>query len=102
MDRVSLPIAVPDRLRSNTIKRNRQLFHYRGTQQREVDLILERHGGEIVKVKASGTPASGAGLRYLREKLGARLNAGVVLHAGADTLPFGDRLAAVPISGQST
>ncbi len=80
-----------------------QLFHYRDKQQREVDVILERHGGEIVgvEVKASATPASGdfAGLRYLRDKLGARFNAGVVLHTGADTLPFGDRLAAVPISG---
>ena len=80
-----------------------QLFHYRDQQQREVDVILERHSGEIVgvEVKASATPAARdfAGLRYLRDKLGARFKAGVVLHTGADTLPFGDRLAAVPISG---
>lgn len=80
-----------------------QLFHYRDKQQREVDVILERHGGEIVgvEVKAGATPASGdfAGLRYLRDKLSARFRAGVVLHTGADTFPFGDRLAAVPISG---
>jgi predicted AAA+ superfamily ATPase len=80
-----------------------QLFHYRDQQQREVDVILERHSGEIVgvEVKASATPAARdfAGLRYLRDKLGTRFKAGVVLHTGADTLPFGDRLAAVPISG---
>jgi predicted AAA+ superfamily ATPase len=80
-----------------------QLFHYRDTQQREVDVILERHSGEIVgvEVKAGATPAARdfAGLRYLRDKLGARFKAGVVLHTGADTLPFGDRLAAVPMSG---
>ncbi|MGH2872086.1 MAG: hypothetical protein ACRDL5_06445, partial [Solirubrobacteraceae bacterium] len=39
------------------------------------------------------------GLRYLRDNLGTRFKAGVVLHTGADTLPFGDRLAAVPVSG---
>jgi predicted AAA+ superfamily ATPase len=80
-----------------------QLFHYRDKQHREVDVILERHSGEIVdvEIKAGATPASRdfAGMRFLRDKLGARFKAGVVLHTGADTLPFGDRLAAVPVSG---
>jgi hypothetical protein len=80
-----------------------QLFHYRDKQQREVDVILERHSGEIIgiEVKASATPSSGdfSGLRYLRDKLGQRFKAGAVLYTGADTLPFGDRLAAVPVSG---
>ncbi len=80
-----------------------QLFHYRDKQQREVDIVLERHDGEIVgiEVKASATPGINdfAGLRYLRDKLGDRFQYGIVLHTGADSLPFGDRLAAVPISG---
>ncbi len=80
-----------------------QLFHYRDKQQREVDIVLERHTGDVVgvEVKASATPASGdfAGLRYLRDRLGDRFKSGVVLHTGADTLPFGDRLAAVPVAG---
>jgi uncharacterized protein len=38
-------------------------------------------------------------LRYLREKLGSRFKGGVVLYAGSDTLPFGERLAAVPLQG---
>ncbi len=80
-----------------------QLFHYRDKQQREVDVVLERHDGDVVgvEVKASATPTSRdfIGLRYLRDKLGRRFKAGVVLHLGADTLPFGDRLAAVPVSG---
>jgi hypothetical protein len=79
-----------------------RLFHYRDKQQREVDVILERDDGEIVgvEVKSGATPASGdfGGLPYLRDKLGARFKAGVVLHTGADTLPFGDHLAAVPVS----
>ncbi len=80
-----------------------RFFHYRDKQQREVDVILERHSGEIVgiEVKAGATPTSAdfAGLRYLRDKLGARFNAGALIYTGADTLPFGDRLAAVPLSG---
>ena len=80
-----------------------QLFHYRDKQHREVDVIIERHDGDIVgiEVKASATPSTVdfTGLRYLRERLGRRFKAGVVVHTGADTLPFGDRLAAVPVSG---
>jgi predicted AAA+ superfamily ATPase len=80
-----------------------QLFHYRDKQQREVDVVIERHDGDIVdiEVKASATPSTAdlTGLRYLRDNLGPRFKAGVVLHTGADTLPFGDRLAAVPVSG---
>jgi predicted AAA+ superfamily ATPase len=79
------------------------LYHYRDKQQREVDVVLERHSGEVVgvEVKSTATPAAAdfAGLRYLREKLGARFKAGALVYTGADTLPFGDRLAAVPLCG---
>jgi predicted AAA+ superfamily ATPase len=79
------------------------LFHYRDNRQREVDVVIERHSGEIagVEVKAAAIASSAdfAGLRYLRDKLGKRFKAGVVLHTGAETHPFGDRLAAVPVSG---
>jgi len=65
--------------------------------------VLERHDGDVVgvEVKASATPDTGdfTGLRYLRDKLGNRFKSGVVLHTGADTLPFGDRMAAVPVAG---
>lgn len=80
-----------------------RLYHYRDKQQREVDVVIERYGGEIagVEVKASATVTDRdfAGLRYLRDKLDPRFKGGVVLYTGSDTLPFGDRLAAVPISG---
>jgi len=80
-----------------------RLYHYRDKQQREVDVVIERYGGEIagVEVKALATVIDRdfAGLRYLRDKLGSRFRGGVVLYTGSDTLPFGDRLAAVPVSG---
>ena len=80
-----------------------EFYHYRDKQRREVDILIERHAGDVVgiEVKASATPKTSdfAGLRHLRDTLGDRFKAGVVLHTGADTLPFGDRLAAVPVSG---
>jgi len=70
---------------------------------REVDVIVERPSGEIagIEVKASATvrPADFRGLVHLRDGVGDRLAAGVVLYAGERTLPFGDRLWAVPLCG---
>ncbi|MHB1468123.1 MAG: ATP-binding protein [Solirubrobacteraceae bacterium] len=79
------------------------LFHYRDGQQREVDIVLELRSGEIagveVKSGATVTPRDFTGLRHLRDGLGARFVAGVVLYTGERTLPFGDRLSAVPLCG---
>jgi hypothetical protein len=38
------------------------------------------------------------GLVHLRERVGRRLRAGVVLYAGERTLPFGKDLWAVPLT----
>jgi uncharacterized protein len=79
------------------------LFHFRDRWGHEVDLVLERADGMIagVEIKASATPGSTdfRGLKLLREHLGERFAFGVVLHLGSRTLPFGDRLAAVPLAG---
>jgi uncharacterized protein len=79
------------------------LFHYRDKQQREVDVVIELGSGEVagveIKTAAGVRSKDFAGLRHLRDKLGARFKAGVVLYTGKRTLDFGDRLAAVPLSG---
>ena len=80
-----------------------RLFHYRDRDQREVDLIIERRDGSIaaveIKAAASINSRDTRGLKYLREKLGKKFIGGVLLYTGADTLPVGDRIAAVPLSG---
>jgi predicted AAA+ superfamily ATPase len=79
------------------------LFHFRDRDQREVDIVIEHRDGSIcgVEVKAAATIRAHdfRGLRHLKAKLGNRFKAGAVLYAGANTVPFGDRLAAVPLSG---
>ncbi len=79
------------------------LYHYRDKQGREVDVVIEADSGDVVgvEVKSSVSIAGDAfaGLRRLRDKLGTRFRFGAVLYAGERTLPFGDRLAAVPIAG---
>ena len=78
-------------------------FHYRDRDGREVDVVLERRDGSVaaveVKSGASASPADFRGLRHLRDKLGDRFKAGVLLYTGESTVPFGDRLAAVPLRG---
>lgn len=77
------------------------LWHFR-QEDREVDVIVERPSGEIVgiEVKAGATvrPRDFKGLAHLRERIGGRLIAGVVLYAGEQTLPFGERLWALPLA----
>ena len=76
-------------------------FHFRTHAGQEVDILMEGPGGDIVgiEVKASAT-VTGAdfrGLSHLQEVLGKRFCRGVILYAGSEGVPFGERLAALPV-----
>lgn len=77
------------------------LWHYRTKDKVEVDAVLESADGRIVgiEVKAGATlhKHDFAGLRHLQDRLGNRFVAGFVLYTGKHSLPFGDRLRALPI-----
>lgn len=77
-------------------------YHFRDRDMREVDIVLERDDGMIagIEVKASATVKTGdfGGLRALAEACGDRFAFGVVLYDSAEAVPFGDRLAAAPLS----
>jgi hypothetical protein len=77
-------------------------YHFRDQQMREVDIVLERDDGMIVgiEVKASATVKSSdfGGLRTLAEACRNKFAYGVVLYDSTDLVPFGDRLAAAPLS----
>lgn len=53
-----------------------------------------------IEVKASSTVRAEnfRGIRHLAERIGHDLVVGIVLCTGAESLPFGDRLRAVPVS----
>lgn len=77
-------------------------YHFRDQDKNEVDIVLERDDGTIVgiEVKASATVRATdfAGLRKLAGACSDRFAFGVVLHDGDTIVPFGERLAAVPVS----
>jgi predicted AAA+ superfamily ATPase len=80
-----------------------ELFFYRDTEKREVDLVVESASGDVVaieaKIAAATTASDVRGLRVLRDKLGERFKTGVVVYSGEHTLPIEDRIWAMPISG---
>ncbi|HWM56878.1 MAG TPA: ATP-binding protein [Pseudonocardia sp.] len=83
---------------SNT--RARQ-YHYRTKDKIEVDVVLETPDGRIVglEVKAGATIRTEdlTGLRNLANLTGDRFLAGFVLYSGPHTLPFGEKIRALPL-----
>jgi hypothetical protein len=79
-----------------------ELFHYRTRDKVEVDAVLENRRGEVagIEVKAASTvgPNDFRGLRHLAGRLGDNFRAGIVLHTGQQTLPFGPKMLAMPVS----
>lgn len=78
------------------------LYHYRTKDGVEVDAVLEDRQGRVVgiEVKAASTVRTEdfRGLRHLESRLGADFVVGLVLYTGSQTLSFGPRLRAMPIS----
>ena len=79
-----------------------RVYHYRRKRD-EIDLVLENRAGDItaIEVKAAVTIAEKdwRALKKLRDKRGERFRCGVIIHPGSQTIPLGDRLFAVPLSG---
>lgn len=78
------------------------LSHFRDKELDEVDIVLEDRDGRVVglEVKAAATVRSEdfSGLRKLAAAAGQRFAFGAVLYDHEQTITFGDRLAAVPLS----
>jgi predicted AAA+ superfamily ATPase len=77
------------------------LRHWRDRNGAEIDLIVEDDSGSIagIEVKAASTVSIGdvKHLQGLRERLGDRFTAGVVLYLGDRVVPLGDRIWALPV-----
>jgi predicted AAA+ superfamily ATPase len=79
-----------------------RLHHYQRDRE-DVDLIVENRRGEIaaveVKARATVTRNDWRWLAKLRDARQDQFRAGVIVYSGAQTIPLGDRLWAVPYAG---
>ena len=77
------------------------LYHFRTSDQKEVDFVLEKPSGELaaIEVKSRGQVSSDdfKGLKELQRLTGEDFQCGVVLYRGKDIVPFGERLWAIPM-----
>ena len=80
-----------------------RLYHLRHDQGRhEIDLIIELQGQYVIGIEIKATAAPNTHdarhLAWLRDQIGNRFTAGVVLHTGPSTYSLGNRITAAPIS----
>ena len=77
-------------------------YHYRGYHGEEIDVVLEDRAGRIACIECKTAASLGSSdyrpMAQLRDARGDQFVAGIVLYTGADTVPLGDRLWAVPVS----
>jgi uncharacterized protein len=76
------------------------LRHENGT--REIDLVVEGHGGMIIAIEIKSTASPDADdakhLAWFRDQIGDRFAAGIVFHTGPYKFNLSDRIDALPIS----
>jgi len=78
------------------------VHYFRDRDGREIDVVIEGRDGRVVAIEVKATSSASSTdfrhLAWMRDKLGDRFVAGIVCNLGAESLPFGDRLMAVPVS----
>jgi hypothetical protein len=83
-------------------KLNVSAYHYRTATGQEVDVVLEDSRGRLVAVEIKSAASAGRkdfqGIERFAQTVGDRFLRGVVLYAGDNAVPFGERLHALPLS----
>ena len=78
-----------------------ELTQYRDSDKREVDFLVERDDGAVLGIEVKSGKADSSDFKHLKW-FGANMAkgpfTGIVLYSGAEVLPFGDNLFAVPLS----
>lgn len=78
------------------------LFHYRTSDNKEVDFVLEKPNGKLAGIEVKQRDRVGKddfkGIESLRDVTGNDFVCGIVFYRGRDVVPFGKNMWAVPIS----
>jgi len=82
-------------------KSKAQLFHFRTSDGKEVDFVLEQANGRVLAIEVKRSElvsmADFKGIKTFQELTGPDFIGGVVLYSGRDVAPFGPGLWAVPL-----
>ena len=77
-----------------------EISHYRDSEKREIDFIIERNDGATAAVEVNAGSSIGRGdfkhINWFAGKFKPSRFIGIVLYTGSDVLGFGDHLYAVP------
>ncbi|MCP4411587.1 MAG: ATP-binding protein [Gammaproteobacteria bacterium] len=77
------------------------LFHFRTSDGKEVDFILETHDGALVAIEVKGRDSVNAedfrGLKILQNQIKEDFICGIVIYRGDKVVPFDNNLWAVPV-----
>ncbi|MEX0617326.1 MAG: ATP-binding protein [Pseudohongiellaceae bacterium] len=78
-----------------------ELFHFRTSDGKEVDFVLEQANGKLAGIEVKGRGSITAddfkGLQVLRSHTAADFVCGIVLYRGRKVIPFGESMWAVPM-----
>lgn len=78
-----------------------ELYHFRTSDGKEVDFVLERSDGKLAAIEAKGRDSVDIsdfkGLQELQRQIENDFICGVILYRGSKIIPFDERLWAVPI-----
>lgn len=78
-----------------------ELHHFRTSDGKEVDFILERADGSLAAIEVKARDAVAAsdfkGLKELQKQIKDDFICGIVLYRGTQLIPFGERMWAVPV-----
>ena len=79
-----------------------EMFHFRTSNEKEIDIILENRAGEIVgiEVKSGGSVNQNdfKNLQMLSESLPQKFKRGIIIYSGNKFLSFGENLFLMPIN----
>lgn len=82
--------------------KNIRLYHFRTSDNKEIDFILEKNNGEVVAIEVKSSKVfkneDFKHLKFLRDELGDKFIKGIVLYDGNDIVPFENKLYALPIN----
>ena len=78
------------------------LYHFRTSDQKEIDFLVETRGGELlaieIKAASSVSPSDFRHIRFLQEALPDSFLRGIVLYQGDKIVQFDKNLFAMPLS----